>query len=80
MGQVGAGDDGRGQGRLERGRPWSPGNGIEVLEKLVSEVDFFFKKRPKFGGRPLTHFFGTVKRNFHYGRPQVSGSILRPES
>ena len=77
---MGAGEDGRGQGRLERGRPWSPGNGIEVLEKVVSEVEVFLQKRPKFRGRPLTHFFGTFKRNFHYGRPQVSGSILRPES
>ena len=46
---MGAGDDGRGQGRLERGRPWSPGNGIEVLEKLVSEVDFFSKSVPNLG-------------------------------
>ena len=45
------------------------------VKKLVSEVDFFYKKRPKFEGRPLTHFFGTLRRNFHYGRPQFWGQF-----
>ena len=57
---------------------------FEGVKKLVSEVDFFFKKRPKFGGRRLTHFFGTLRQNFHYGRPKFQGQFcvqnLDPES
>ena len=62
---MGAGDDGLGVDRLEKGRPGSPGEGIEVLKILALEVGIFLKKRPEFRGRKWNPLFGDFKLVFH---------------